>query len=277
MSVKVSALCWKISLPIADKLVLLRLADYAGDDGGNIYPSVATVAHFCGVSPRAVQYILKKFIDAGLLVVVGNETGGRGRTRHYAIDLERACQLSGPEGGKSNGTGKRVQRAQAHFTLSSSEAPGERVQRVQNSAVKGEVDLHPTRHGTVSKQEDDDAGAAPPVHTRLPEVVQRVADMAGIEGDAALQRNSPIAAKWLADGADPDADIYPAVANAMNRTPQSRIRGFGYFTDEITTQHRVRLTPNEGKSNVQPIRHSGSVKRSPGGGYISRLALGLPG
>jgi hypothetical protein len=141
MSVKVSALCWQIPLPIADKLVLLRLADYADNDGGKIFPSVATVAHFCGVSERAVQYILKKLTDDGLLFVVGNATGGRGKTRHYAIDLERACQLAGPAGGQSNGTGKRAQRVQDDCTLSE---PAETPQRVQNDAVKGEVDLHPT-------------------------------------------------------------------------------------------------------------------------------------
>jgi hypothetical protein len=179
MSVKVTALCWQIPLPIADKLVLLRLADYADNDGGKIFPSVATVAHFCGVSPRAVQYILKKLTDDGLLFVVGNATGGRGKTRHYAIDLERACQLAGPDGGQSNGTGKRAQRAQTHCTLSE---PVETPQRVQNDAVKGEVDLHPTLQEPSGKEEESvcDVGVDPrEAHTQAPPVSSETKSAAG--------------------------------------------------------------------------------------------------
>jgi hypothetical protein len=160
MSVKVSALCWQVPLQSLEKLVLLRLADYADDDGGNIYPSIATIAHFCGMSPRAVQYILKKFMGEGLVLIVGNETGGRGRTRHYCIDLERAGQMAGPGGGHKNGGGKRVQRAQKPCTLSD---PAETVQRVHEDAVKGAQALHPTLQGTVTEESVAEAtGAAAP-------------------------------------------------------------------------------------------------------------------
>lgn len=130
----------------------------------------------------------------------------------------------------------------------------------------------PSSSAYAEKGEEDDAGAPEGV---LQEVVQRVAGMAGISGEEALERNAPIAAGWLEAGADPDADIYPAVAAAMNRTPQSRIRGFAYFTDEIKTQREIRLTPKEPKSNVRHIHH-GPGKKQSGGSYISRCALGLP-
>lgn len=165
MSVKVSALCWQIPLPIADKLVLLRLADYADDHGGNIYPSVATIAHFCGISERAVQYILKRLTTDGLIFVLGNEGGGRGKARTYCIDLDRAGQMAGPGGGQKNGTGKRAQRVQRDCTLSDTpQTP----QRVQTDAEKGAVDLHPIRHRSVIEEEpvcsvDVDPREAPPL------------------------------------------------------------------------------------------------------------------
>jgi len=87
MSVKVSALCWKVALPATEKLVLLRLADFADDKGFNIYPAVHTVADDCGVGRRVVQLTLRRLVDKGLLVVM-NMGGGRRRTTEYAIDLE---------------------------------------------------------------------------------------------------------------------------------------------------------------------------------------------
>jgi hypothetical protein len=47
---KVSALCWKVPLAATEKLVLLRLADFADDGGFNIYPAVQTVSQDTGCS-----------------------------------------------------------------------------------------------------------------------------------------------------------------------------------------------------------------------------------
>lgn len=146
MSVKVTSLCWRLPLPVAEKLVLIRLADFADHDGSNVYPAVATVAGDCGVSERAVQYIMKKFREDGLLVLVGNPTGGRGKARQYAIDLERIKQLSEQEPKRA----QTVQRAQNLCTLSTDD---EVSKRVQDIAEKGEVILHPTRQLPVNKKE----------------------------------------------------------------------------------------------------------------------------
>ena len=93
MSIKVSSLCWKLRLQQTEKLVLIRLADFSDDIGGNIFPAVATIADHCCISDRAVQYTLKKLVDMGVLILVGNETGGRGRTREYAIDVRQVHQM----------------------------------------------------------------------------------------------------------------------------------------------------------------------------------------
>lgn len=252
MSVKVSELCWGIPLPIAEKLVLLRLANYANDSGGSIYPAVRTVAHFCGISPRAVQYILKKLMADGLLLVVENEKGGRGRTRHYAIDLDRAGQLAGPEGGQANGTGKRVQddctlsepetvqRAQDHCTLSD----GETLQRVQNPVIKGEVDL-PRIH-----QEESKVGGGY-AHAHACEVRTMVA---GLTGLPANEPNLATVKDWLAAKYDPVQDIYPAVVKALP-TAKGEIGSFRYFTKAVGREHSARTIPvSESGSNVHHIR-----------------------
>lgn len=92
MSIKVSAICWKVPLPATEKLVLLRLADFANDAGFNIWPAVQTVANDCGVGIRAVQLTLKKLVKVGILVVM-NQGGGRGRATEYAIDLDLLSAL----------------------------------------------------------------------------------------------------------------------------------------------------------------------------------------
>ena len=165
MSVKVSALCWRIRLPVVDKLILLRLADYADHDGSSIYPAVATVASDCGVSERAVQYILKKFTNDGILILVGNATGGRGKTRHYAMDLERLSALMAPSD-ETVQTPQRVQTVQSVCTLSPitvqsvcavSEATqtAQTPQRVQDETEKGANLMHPTRQESVKESKKE--------------------------------------------------------------------------------------------------------------------------
>ena len=53
MSVKAMCLAWKIDLPMAEKFILIALADNANDQF-NCYPSLSTIAEKCGMSRRAV-------------------------------------------------------------------------------------------------------------------------------------------------------------------------------------------------------------------------------
>lgn len=63
------------------RLVLLALADHAGSDGGDAYPSVRRVALRCGMSPRAVQSAIKKLRSLGELEVE-LQAGPRGANRY---------------------------------------------------------------------------------------------------------------------------------------------------------------------------------------------------
>ncbi len=94
MSVHVWDLVLKARLPSGtEKLVLLCLANYANDDGGSIYPSVALLAEVSCLSERAVQTTLRKLVDAGILRTLTDGRGGRGRSTEYAINLAEVRKL----------------------------------------------------------------------------------------------------------------------------------------------------------------------------------------
>lgn len=70
----------------AEMLVALALADHARDDGTHIYPSVAQLAQKTRQDVRTVQRHLRTMQACGWLILVGDGTGGRGRTRQYRIN-----------------------------------------------------------------------------------------------------------------------------------------------------------------------------------------------
>lgn len=74
----------------SEKLVLVTLADWCDDQGGNLYPSIQAVADKACIAARQTQRIMHALIDDGLLFVVGNEHGGApGSTRRYRLAIEK--------------------------------------------------------------------------------------------------------------------------------------------------------------------------------------------
>lgn len=60
------SLVWELDLPDSEKLVLLALADWAGDDG-RCWPSVSQMARKCSKGERTVQATLRTLCAKGLL------------------------------------------------------------------------------------------------------------------------------------------------------------------------------------------------------------------
>lgn len=87
MSISLQKEVWKLDLPPSEKLVLLRMADYARDKDKCAFPSVRNVARETGLSERQVQRYLKAFVSAGFLEIADYQEGGRGRTRVYQFTL----------------------------------------------------------------------------------------------------------------------------------------------------------------------------------------------
>jgi DnaD/phage-associated family protein len=69
MSVRVMGAVWQLDLDATLKIVLLKLADNADDDGDNSWPSVGRIAHECGVAERTVQRSIQNLMKMGLLVM----------------------------------------------------------------------------------------------------------------------------------------------------------------------------------------------------------------
>ena len=88
---------WDAEFPtMAMKLVALKLADCANDDGENIYPWVRSVEAATGVSESAVREALADMEASGLLAVTGSMKDDKrpGRSRPIrAFDVERLDAL----------------------------------------------------------------------------------------------------------------------------------------------------------------------------------------
>lgn len=67
----IQAIAWvldhKLNIKPAHKLVLICLANYAGEDGQDAFPSVATIAKHTEMSERSVQRILQDLLHARLI------------------------------------------------------------------------------------------------------------------------------------------------------------------------------------------------------------------
>lgn len=63
----------------AEKVILLGIANHADNDGGNAWPSVATLARYANVSERQVQRVLKQMESAGH-ISIRRQRGGTADT-----------------------------------------------------------------------------------------------------------------------------------------------------------------------------------------------------
>ena len=94
-------------------LVLLAMADWADDEGGNIFPKVETLARKARLSVRGAQLALRELEDARVIEKVIEATGRPGRASEYKIVLARVKKLQASEnterGAIPNGDGCSLQ------------------------------------------------------------------------------------------------------------------------------------------------------------------------
>jgi len=86
------------------KMVMIKLASCANDDGTRVFPAVATIAAEAQLSRRTVQAILRALEDEGLIVLEGHAAGGRGHAREYRIRLDALAERTAapPEKGAAS-------------------------------------------------------------------------------------------------------------------------------------------------------------------------------
>ncbi|OLP56654.1 hypothetical protein BJF92_11235 [Rhizobium rhizosphaerae] len=88
MSITIMARLFKARLGTANRKILaIRLADFADDEGRGIWPTVGRLSAETELSERTVQRILKEFVDEGLLVEVSRANGRPGQATRYDFDL----------------------------------------------------------------------------------------------------------------------------------------------------------------------------------------------
>lgn len=93
MSVDVMSAVWKArGLSHTEKLVLLRMADFASDDGTNIYPALDRLAGDTGCSRRTVQSTLRALEALGLITI--HYKAGPHGTNRYDIDVANLARCS---------------------------------------------------------------------------------------------------------------------------------------------------------------------------------------
>jgi len=94
MSNKMQALVEDITFGCAgSKGIIKKLADWADDDGGSIFPAVETIARKTETSKRFVQMCLADWRKMKLLLVVRQGGGGPRRTTEYKINLKLVYEL----------------------------------------------------------------------------------------------------------------------------------------------------------------------------------------
>lgn len=241
MSLEATNIVWSSKLTGSRKLVLLRLADYADKDGGSVYPSVKSLAAACCLSERAVQYTLRGLEADGLLVVVANATGGRGKAREYRIDLERVQNI----------------------------AP------VKGADIRKKGASHSTKGCNTTQERVQPAAPHPPEPPREPPAddPRALARVVGLEVMTliGIRHDDPTwfgswgrVSQWLADGADPELDIYPTVRRLMTRKRDGPPSSLNYFDRAIAqaVAERTRPMPTaEPTGNNHGKRHHHEPKR----------------
>lgn len=131
------------NLQPSKKIVLLALADFANDDGKNIFPAVSTIANKSSLSHRSVQTIIGDFLGTGILRITKNPKGGApGSTRHLIIDLaalDNLVKLSRDEESASvqqRGAKKCSEGVQSNEKTSATTAPKPSVNLHENTTDK---------------------------------------------------------------------------------------------------------------------------------------------
>ncbi len=106
MSIKVMTLVWDgFDASGSELLCMLALADWCDDFGGNLYPSMATIAEKIRLSEKQARRIVHKFEQEGWLDVVGCANGGApGSSKRWKLNVKRIAELASKKAPKTEPT-----------------------------------------------------------------------------------------------------------------------------------------------------------------------------
>ena len=92
-------------------LLLVALADHAHDDGSEVFPTVEYLCWKTRLSERLVRNKLKEWREEKVLIPIGGEGGGRGRTVEYELKVDMLPSkepFAGKPSGSARATAKRT-------------------------------------------------------------------------------------------------------------------------------------------------------------------------
>lgn len=114
------------------KMLAVRLADFADDNGKGIWPSVETLAQETELSVRTVQRLLADFVNEGLLIIVRKATGRPGEATRYDFDMRAIDRL--PDAKQPETTGDTMS------PVAPAEQTGDTMTRVTPTTETGDTD-----------------------------------------------------------------------------------------------------------------------------------------
>lgn len=164
MSIRIMAAVWDhAEAEGGELLVLLALADHAGDDGW-CYPSVAGLAQKARLSTRQVRTCIRR-LEAKGLVLCPSKTGGRGGTNRYRVTLQTRKPTSPFPG----------ENAEADFPLSGEEtrkpASALRSRKAEVCDTKGGSPLPPNRQEPSLREEEESSSSSDSPNPASPRAV----------------------------------------------------------------------------------------------------------
>lgn len=104
MSIKVMTLVWDgFDASGSELLCMLALADWCDDFGGNLYPSMATIAEKIRLSEKQARRIVHKFEQDGWIEVIGCANGGApGSSKRWKLNIKRIADLAASKAAKKS-------------------------------------------------------------------------------------------------------------------------------------------------------------------------------
>ncbi|WP_336510634.1 helix-turn-helix domain-containing protein [Agrobacterium tumefaciens] len=114
------------------KMLAVRLADFADDNGKGIWPSVETLAQETELSVRTVQRLLADFVNEGLLIIVRKATGRPGEATRYDFDMRAIDRL--PDAKQPETTGDTMS------PVTPADQTGDTMTRVTPTTETGDTD-----------------------------------------------------------------------------------------------------------------------------------------
>jgi len=108
MSVKLMGEVWELKLDHATSHVLIAMADHAIDDGSRCFPSVGYLSWKTNYSIRQMRRIFRNLEDAGIIIPVAHQNGGRGFATEYQLVLAAAPRKESYQGYPSQRDGTEL-------------------------------------------------------------------------------------------------------------------------------------------------------------------------